>query len=714
MLTEGMFIADRYEVISKIGAGGMSDVYKAKDHVLGRFVAIKVLKPEFSEDVGFVSKFHTEAQSAAGLEHPNIVNIYDVGSEDGLHYIVMEYIEGITLKTYIEKKGRLTFKEAVSIAIQVGRGIEAAHNKNIVHRDIKPQNIMISTEGKVKVMDFGIARAATSNTIHSDVMGSVHYSSPEQARNGFIDGKSDIYSLGIVMYEMVTGRVPFDGDTTVSIAIQHLQEEMVPPSAYAPDLPISLEKIILKCTQKSPSRRYQNIGDLIQDLKKALVHPNEDFVTVVPLMNQDKTRVISEQELNQIKRKQEDEYADNYDDTYEDEYDDDGYDDDGYDEYDGDEDGEYEDEYEDEDYEDENAGNGLNPKMEKAITIMGIVVAIIIVFIIIYLVGSFFGLFKFGSSKKADTQTETQTQTQVQTESDSESEEDDADKVTMIDVRGMTYDDAKDALNKVGLGIFKNGTQSSDDYAEGEIVSQDVEKGEKVDKNTTIKVAISSGKGSVPVPDVSGKSSDDATSKLEAEGFKVSTDYKYSDTVAQGKVVETAPSAGTSAQKGETVTIYLSRGPEGTEMPNLIGQTEEQAKSTLNSMGCSVNVNTEYNTTQEAGKVVGQSIDPGVRVTSGTTVTIAISKGEPSYGYKATITAPSASGDTYVVSADITLTDSNGNTLFSQSVDISSFPYTLEKTGITGSDSGTLKITWNLNNGTQSDQTQSVSFTQTN
>ena len=709
-----MFIADRYEVISKIGAGGMSDVYKAKDHVLGRFVAIKVLKPEFSEDVGFVSKFHTEAQSAAGLEHPNIVNIYDVGSEDGLHYIVMEYIEGITLKTYIEKKGRLTFKEAVSIAIQVGRGIEAANNTHIVHRDIKPNNFMISTEGKVKVMDFGIARAATSNTIHSDVMGSVHYSSPEQARNGFIDGKSDIYSLGIVMYEMVTGRVPFDGDTTVSIAIQHLQEEMVPPSAYAPDLPISLEKIILKCTQKSPSRRYQNIGDLIQDLKKALVHPNEDFVTVVPLMNQDKTRVISEQELNQIKRKQEDEYADNYDDTYEDEYDDDGYDDDGYDEYDGDEDGEYEDDYEDEDYEDENAGNGLNPKMEKAITIMGIVVAIIIVFIIIYLVGSFFGLFKFGSSKKADTQAETQTQTQVQTESDSESEEDDADKVTMIDVRGMTYDDAKDALNKVGLGIFKNGTQSSDDYAEGEIVSQDVEKGEKVDKNTTVKVVISSGKGSVPVPDVSGKSSDDATSKLEAEGFKVSTDYKYSDTVAQGKVVETAPSAGTSAQKGETVTIYLSRGPEGTEMPNLIGQTEEQAKSTLNSMGCSVNVNTEYNTTQEAGKVVGQSIDPGVRVTSGTTVTIAISKGEPSYGYKATITAPSASGDTYVVSADITLTDSNGNTLFSQSVDISSFPYTLEKTGITGSDSGTLKITWNLNNGTQSDQTQSVSFTQIN
>ena len=193
MLTVGTYLADRYEIVSKIGAGGMSDVYKAKDHVLGRFVAIKVLRTEFSEDRTFVAKFRTEAQSAAGLEHPNIVNIYDVGSEEGLYFIVMEYVEGITLKTYIEKKGQLSFKESVSIAIQVARGIEAAHNKQITHRDIKPQNIIISTEGKVKVTDFGIARAASSNTISSDVMGSVHYSSPEQARNGFVDGRSDIY-----------------------------------------------------------------------------------------------------------------------------------------------------------------------------------------------------------------------------------------------------------------------------------------------------------------------------------------------------------------------------------------------------------------------------------------------------------------------------------------------------------------------------------------
>ena len=264
-------------------------------------MAIKVLKPEFSEDLNFVTKFRTEAQSAAGLEHPNIVNIYDVGSERGMHYIVMEYVEGITLKTYIEKKGQLSFKEAVSIAIQVGRGIEAAHNKGIIHRDIKPQNIIISTEGKVKVTDFGIARAANSNTISSDVMGSVHYSSPEQARNGFVDGKSDIYSLGIVMYEMVTGRVPFDGDTTVAVAIQHLQEEMVSPSAYAPNLPISMEKIILKCTQKNPDRRYESMTALLADLRKALVSPDEDFVVMVPAVNQDKTRVIAEDDLKQIK-----------------------------------------------------------------------------------------------------------------------------------------------------------------------------------------------------------------------------------------------------------------------------------------------------------------------------------------------------------------------------------------------------------------------------
>ena len=259
MLKTGMIIAERYEIVGKIGTGGMADVYKAMDHKLNRFVAVKVLKPEFREDTTFIKKFRSEAQAAAGLTHPNIVNVFDVGDDGGVYYIVMELIEGITLKEYISKKGKLSIKEATSIAIQVSMGLEAAHSHGIVHRDVKPQNIIISTDGKVKVTDFGIARAASSNTISSNVMGSVHYSSPEQVRGGYSDEKSDIYSLGITLYEMVTGRVPFDGDTTVAIAIKHLQEEMVPPSVYTPDLPYSLEQIILKCTQKSVDRRCRRM-----------------------------------------------------------------------------------------------------------------------------------------------------------------------------------------------------------------------------------------------------------------------------------------------------------------------------------------------------------------------------------------------------------------------------------------------------------------------
>lgn len=235
MLKEGMFIQERYEIVGRIGAGGMADVYKAKDHKLNRFVAVKVLKQEFRDDTAFISKFRVEAQAAAGLAHPNIVNVYDVGDDHGIYFIVMELVEGITLKDYIGKKGRLAVREATSIAVQVSMGLQAAHKKGIVHRDVKPQNIIISTDGKVKVTDFGIARAASSNTISSNVMGSVHYSSPEQARGGYSDAKSDIYSLGITLFEMLTGHVPFDGDSTVAIAIKHLQEEMPSPHKLLAD-----------------------------------------------------------------------------------------------------------------------------------------------------------------------------------------------------------------------------------------------------------------------------------------------------------------------------------------------------------------------------------------------------------------------------------------------------------------------------------------------
>lgn len=296
-----MFIQGRYEIVGKIGTGGMADVYKARDHKLNRFVAVKVLKNEFRADKAFITKFRAEAQAAAGLAHPNIVNIYDVGEDHEINFIVMELVEGITLKEYIAKKGKLAVREATSIAIQVSQGLEAAHNSGIIHRDVKPQNIIISTDGKVKVTDFGIARATTSNTINTAVMGSVHYSSPEQARGGYSDAKSDIYSLGITMYEMLTGHVPFDGDTTVAIAIKHLQEEIKSPEIYVPNLPKSTVQIIFKCTQKSPDRRYANMGELIYDLKESLINPDGDFVHIVNANNTGRTVVISKEELGVIK-----------------------------------------------------------------------------------------------------------------------------------------------------------------------------------------------------------------------------------------------------------------------------------------------------------------------------------------------------------------------------------------------------------------------------
>ena len=302
MIKIGMIIGDRYEILEKIGTGGMSDVYKAKDHKLNRFVAVKVLKQEFSENANFVSKFRVEAQAAAGLMHPNIVNVYDVGEEGGIHYIVMELVEGITLKKYIEKKARLSVKEAISIAIQVSMGIEAAHSNHIIHRDIKPQNIIISKEGKVKVTDFGIAKAATSNTITSNVMGSVHYTSPEQARGGYSDEKSDIYSLGITMFEMLTGRVPFNGETTVAIAIKHIQEELPSPREYIAEIPISVEQIVYKCCQKSPDRRYQSMSELIVDLKQSLMNPDEEFVKVVDPDEEASTRMITDRDMAQIRK----------------------------------------------------------------------------------------------------------------------------------------------------------------------------------------------------------------------------------------------------------------------------------------------------------------------------------------------------------------------------------------------------------------------------
>ena len=304
MLNPGTYLQDRYEILGRIGSGGMSVVYKAKCHTLDRLVAIKVLKEEFASDENFVSKFKMEAQAAARLSHPNIVNVYDVVDEGDLHYIVMELIEGITLKNYIEKKGFLENKEAIGIAIQVAQGIAAAHEQHIIHRDIKPQNMIISKDGTVKVADFGIARAVSSQTMNATAVGSVHYISPEQARGGYCDERSDIYSFGITLYEMVTGRVPFEGDNTVAVALAHLEEAVTPPSQLNPMVSRGLEEIILKCTQKKPDRRYPSIGDVITDLRHVMVDPDYDIYGSGLETDEENdpsiTRPISREELAQI------------------------------------------------------------------------------------------------------------------------------------------------------------------------------------------------------------------------------------------------------------------------------------------------------------------------------------------------------------------------------------------------------------------------------
>ena len=630
MLKEGMFIQERYEIISKIGSGGMADVYKAKDHKLNRFVAVKVLKAEFRKDKAFISKFRVEAQSAAGLAHPNIVNVYDVGEENGISFIVMELVEGITLKEYIEKKGRLAVREAISIAIQVSMGLQAAHNNGIVHRDVKPQNIIISTDGKVKVTDFGIARAATSNTISSNVMGSVHYSSPEQARGGYSDYKSDIYSLGITMYEMLTGHVPFDGDTTVAIAIKHLQEEMQSPRKYVPDLPKSTVQIIYKCTQKSPDRRYNDMEELIGDLKESLVNPEGDFVKIVPIDNHAHTVVVSKEELNKIKEGRGE--VQPPDDTYQQNVaagsqnmgqgmPNQGapYGQGGYQNYGG---------YYQEPEEDDDEDSGVSPKLEKFMTIGSIVLGALILCVFLALVGSAAGLFDLGFlAGGSGKQTEQSTETVAET----------ADEIEVPSILGKTEAQAKGLLQDSGLGLELAGEEPSNDYEEGQIMAQQPDAGEMAQRNTTIYYTLSTGSDMVEIPELENEPAADARSRLEELGLKCEEQYVYDISVDEGGVSSTSPGAGTEVEKGATVTLYISKssggedtGNEGSSepvtMPDVRGQSSDTAQSMLENMGLAVKIETTEDESYDDGEVIDQDIAEGDSVDKGTMVTLTVNK----------------------------------------------------------------------------------------
>ena len=650
MLKTGMIIAERYEIVGKIGTGGMADVYKAMDHKLNRFVAVKVLKPEFREDTTFIKKFRSEAQAAAGLTHPNIVNVFDVGDDGGVYYIVMELIEGITLKEYISKKGKLSIKEATSIAIQVSMGLEAAHSHGIVHRDVKPQNIIISTDGKVKVTDFGIARAASSNTISSNVMGSVHYSSPEQVRGGYSDEKSDIYSLGITLYEMVTGRVPFDGDTTVAIAIKHLQEEMVPPSVYTPDLPYSLEQIILKCTQKSVDRRYSRMEDVIADLKHSLIDPQGDFVRLTTVDNDAKTVVISEEELGEIKHTPKQITKPEITALEEEKYDDNDYDD------------------AEEEYRPRSEHRSGKKKKHhgsgRGLTIAALIGGAVLLIVLVVVLGRAAGLFGTGSSGAADSS---------KAEAKQESAADGL--ATVPDLVGKTEEEAKTLANDAHLGVQMAGEEASD-QEKGRISRQETAAGTQVEANTTVKYWVSTGTAQVTIPDLDGRTGIDAQQTLEDLGLQVNVQKEYSDTddngyalVDPGYVYNVEPAAGTSVQAGSSVTLTVSRGVDygdNAEVPSVVGMTKDDALTTL---GKFIDIQiTEQQSTEAAGTVIAQDPEAYAAADPDQPISITISSGDKAPSTDSAASADSTASTDSTASADSTVStttstaDVNANT----------------------------------------------------
>ncbi|MBR2257793.1 MAG: Stk1 family PASTA domain-containing Ser/Thr kinase [Blautia sp.] len=597
MLKIGMFIAERYEITAKIGTGGMADVYKAMDHKLNRYVAVKVLKQEFRTDATFVKKFRSEAQAAAGLAHPNIVSVYDVGDDDGIYYIVMELIEGITLKEYISKKGKLSVKEATSIAIQVCMGLEAAHKHGIVHRDVKPQNIIISTDGKVKVTDFGIARAASSNTISSNVMGSVHYSSPEQVRGGYSDEKSDIYSLGITLYEMVTGRVPFDGDTTVSIAIKHLQEEMTPPTTYTPDLPHSLEQIIYKCTQKSVNRRYEKMEDIIEDLKHSLIDPSGDFVKLNTVNNAAKTVVFSDKELGQIKKTSKtsgsgSEKTKQIDDkdvkrTVLDKK-----------------------KAERQKQQRKKSAKDRNGKSKEPVIDLGFIIpmlalmaGIALLLGVIWIVGRSAGLIGTGANAQATPTPAVSGQVQADN------------RVEVPSIVGYSEEEARALLENSQLGLQNVGEEPSM-YERGLICRQEISAGMKVDPYTTVRYYISSGTADVTIPAVDYYTGIEAEQVLQNAGLRVDvrriyvdSDYDGYPVVDPGYVIRTEPSGGQIAKAGDTVTLYVSRGldyGDSAELPDVVGMTQSEAMTVLGKF-MNIQIVEQQNQDIAQGEVISQS-----------------------------------------------------------------------------------------------------------
>ena len=576
MNLESVVLQGRYEIIEKIGSGGMSNVFRAKDLKLGRMVAIKVLKDEFCTDLNFVEKFKREAQAAASLLGENIVNIYDVVDEGRYHFIVMELVDGITLKEYIRIKGKLDITEGVSIAIQVARALKTAHAQHIVHRDIKPQNILITDDSKVKVADFGIARAVSEQTVNANAIGSVHYISPEQARGGRCDARSDIYSLGITMYEMFTGRVPFTGESTVAVALAHLEQAMTPPSVYNNKISPNLERIILKCTKKDPANRYQNITELLDDLENVLLNPD------TPYEISGSTKIIKAEDTAMLSR------VEPIDDMSDDEY----------------ERGDKEEEDDDDEYDEE------DEKMDKIMSVAGVVIAVIIVVLLVFFVGRFTGVF---GGKGSDTSQSKLDSTQTK----------------MPDVVGLSEKMADKKLSDNNLQMQVKSSEYSDTVEKGNVISQEPKADEVVSKYSKVSVVISLGSDAFDISKLNlvGKTKESAESLLKENGFSTDTKEEPSDTVPKGSVISYTP---TKPKSGERVTLTVSSGKKVTKVvvPNITGMSESEAKTLLETNGLILGKKAEqHSATVAKGVIIGQSTAAGSSVDSGSSVDYAVSNG---------------------------------------------------------------------------------------
>ena len=634
LLRAGTFLQNRYEIIKRIGGGGMSEVYKAKCHKLNRYVAIKVLKEEFGKDANFVKKFNIEAQAAAGLSHPNIVNIYDVVNENNMHFIVMELIEGITLKDYIASKGMLDIKEAINIALQVAKGLECAHERNIVHRDVKPQNIIISVDGTVKVADFGIAKATTEETINAFALGSVHYISPEQAKGAYTDIRSDIYSLGVSLYEMISGRVPFNGENAVAVALAHVEEVVTPPSIYNSKISPELETIVLKCMQKSPDRRYQNLKELIRELQNLLIQRNDTSAEVDSQTRMiDKSDIVS---INSIRRDNavpSNRTGDSYVEEREEE----------------------EEEFEDEVKDKKKKKTATkdkdvdkeDKKMDSIMTALGAGIAVIIVVVILFFIIRFSGWTPFPKNEES--------KNIISTESSSaESETSVKADVEVPNITELPQDVAKTRLESLSLKMAVASSKYDDEISKDYIISQAPYPKAKVSKGDTVEVVISLGKEPIDLSklNLSGISTEAATKILEGKGLKVSVVDEFSDNIEEDMLIRYSPS---TAEEGHTVTLYNSKGKKVNKIkvPSLVNKDEESAVALIQAAGLTVgDVKTVNSTSVEKGYIISQDVKADSEVEPGSSVGYSVSAGPPPETTQATTQATQAYK--YIASIDTT------------------------------------------------------------